>query len=890
MKHASTAIIAITTAVMAGCSSVPDTADDAIYSCETYTVYDDSVVEGEYVAHAVSRFEIESNLPDAPTAEIPAAFKFRFLLNGRDNEFRDRQFHLAQIYPGEQDTTIYSFGKLTSHEKDDSRPDGDTLPANTVWTVRVDMKPMLKSFERRGYYVTPSRDTIFADDFRNVSIIGSAPPLPDYIDTGGNRQWTLKDRGDSVYQLTLRLNPRHGMEKSKSWRIDSINPRFPSYESGHTLVDAIYNMSIDRLSSTLDGTHHDKFTTRDISLAVWASLATLDAEWSMDLLRSCTKNGRLRRDNGYGGGWPVVSDRIIWAMAAWEVYNVTADREWLREASDIISRSLDEDMDVMWDSRFNLMHGSASGFEPTSLTYPRWMQPADVYSSMNLTVNAAYSRAYYIASCMHYELGDNGDRYKNLSDSIRNSINDLLWIPNRGYYSQYLYGGVYPIQSQASDYMGQAICVLSDITTTEMAQSLIGLSPVVKYGVPSMFPFPDNEISGGNGVVSPTVQAFWNLAAAKTGNYEALKAGLGAMFRTSALLTDIRPIDAVSGFPLTGTSRDASRLSDYAGNIAMYLRVFAGMSFDSDGITFRPIVLPRLHGNKTIKNIKYRDATVSVTVRGTGDKVASMTMDGKPVKGNLIYAENLSAGEHNIEITMANNTLRHSDMTMSDAITMPPTPLVEWNTSRQARITNPSPGIGYEILLNGVVQEETDETTYELFRSPSFTTVGIVPIKDSRWAGFSPRPFMWIPRGSVIIVQAEDVVDGGTTLIKDEDIANGVVETSTTSNTSIAFRIGVPEDGTYFLDVRYSNGNGSLYHGDKCAIRSLVINGERVGSIVMPQRGDREWRSTGFSNALSISLKKGVNTVEIAYLHKYDTNMNRKTNTALIDYIRFIRQ
>ena len=265
-------------------------------------------------------------------------------------------------------------------------------------------------------------------------------------------------------------------------------------------------------------------------------------------------------------------------------------------------------------------------------------------------------------------------------------------------------------------------------------------------------------------------------------------------------------------------------------------------------------------------------------------------MDGKPVKGNLIYAENLSAGEHNIEIIMANNTLRHSDMTMSDAITMPPTPLVDWNTSRQARITNPSPGIGYEILLNGVVQEETEETTYELFRSPSFTTVGIVPIKDSRWAGFSPRPFMWIPRGSVIIVQAEDVVDGGTTLIKNEDIANGVVETSTTSNTSIAFRVGIPEDGTYFLDVRYSNGSGPSYSGDKCAIRSLVVNGERVGSIVMPQRGDNEWRSTGFSNMLQLSLKKGVNTVEIAYVPMYDTNMNRRTNTALIDYIRFIRQ
>ncbi len=67
----------------------------------------------------------------------------------------------------------------------------------------------------------------------------------------------------------------------------------------------------------------------------------------------------------------------------------------------------------------------------------------------------------------------------------------------------------------------------------------------------------------------------------------------------------------------------------------------------------------------------------------------------------------------------------------------------------------------------------------------------------------------------------------------------------------------------------------------------LYINGQEAGAIVMPQRGIDEWLSTGFSNMLRIKLKEGVN--ELSLRHEID-NMNGTVNTALLQYVRIIRQ
>ena len=42
-------------------------------------------------------------------------------------------------------------------------------------------------------------------------------------------------------------------------------------------------------------------------------------------------------------------------------------------------------------------------------------------------------------------------------------------------------------------------------------------------------------------------------------------------------------------------------------------------------------------------------------------------------------------------------------------------------------------------------------------------------------------------------------------------------------------------------------------------MRTLYLNNEQIGSIVLPQRGTNEWSDWGYSNSYKVKLKKGAN-------------------------------
>ena len=128
----------------------------------------------------------------------------------------------------------------------------------------------------------------------------------------------------------------------------------------------------------------------------------------------------------------------------------------------------------------------------------------------------------------------------------------------------------------------------------------------------------------------------------------------------------------------------------------------------------------------------------------------------------------------------------------------------------------------------------------------------------------------------------------GTGLIADKEMAASFIETSKGKNRDINFTVFAAEDGEYFFDVRYANGSGPINTQNKCALRLLYVNGAEAGPIVMPQRGIDEWISTGYSNMLTINLKKGVNKLS---LRLEIENMNAEgVNTALLRYARIIKK
>ena len=89
--------------------------------------------------------------------------------------------------------------------------------------------------------------------------------------------------------------------------------------------------------------------------------------------------------------------------------------------------------------------------------------------------------------------------------------------------------------------------------------------------------------------------------------------------------------------------------------------------------------------------------------------------------------------------------------------------------------------------------------------------------------------------------------------------------------------------------MRYANGNGPVNTENKAAIRTLVVDGLKAGTIVMPTRGVGNWNDWGMSNGVTVQLTPGQHEISLEYLPE-DENMNITTNHALLDRVVVTRK
>ena len=111
----------------------------------------------------------------------------------------------------------------------------------------------------------------------------------------------------------------------------------------------------------------------------------------------------------------------------------------------------------------------------------------------------------------------------------------------------------------------------------------------------------------------------------------------------------------------------------------------------------------------------------------------------------------------------------------------------------------------------------------------------------------------------------------------------GFVELDRTT-APVTVDIIAPEAGRYAISLRYANGNGPVNTENKCAIRTVSVDGKRAGIVVMPHRGAGNWYDWGNTNPLLVELTAGAHTVTIDYRPE-NTNMNINTNHALVDCV-----
>ena len=859
-----------------------------LYKSEKFSIYSNGVIQDDNKAVVLSPTKILSNYKSKESENFSRRIQFKLSINEKDNEFISGQDHWLVI-DKEHESPIITFGERIDEIPDEPET---TLPANFEYTFRVDMSPVLKQFSEKGYFQTFDGGRIAKEDFKDVYVAGGAEPLTwDWSNLDEN-ELALKDPdGDGIFELSVVLNPfEPDSYLAKTWELKTDISSKPIYRSEQPIVDALFNMSLEEsllnieADSTLrTGAKWGGVWTRDVSYSILLAFAYHEPEIAKISLLKKVNRDRIIQDTGSGGAYPVSSDRTTWSLAAWEIYKTTGDKVWLRKAFNIIKNTLLDDYHNL-KSNTGMYRGESSFLDWREQTYPKWMNNKDIYISQNLGTNVVHFQAHVILSKMAKILGEPFEAYDQIAGSLKTAINKELWIEDKGYYGQYLYGETYLNVSTRFEALGEALAILFDVADEDKASSIIEKSPVTEFGTTCVFPQIPGIPPYHNNAIWPFVQSYWNLAAAKMGNEKVLLHGLASLYRAGALfLTNYENFVADNG-DYMGTEINSHRmLWSMAGNLAMVHRVFIGIHFEENGILFSPVIPKNYGGKRTLENFKYRDAIIKIQVDGYGNKIDSFYLDGERRTENFFSAE--LKGLHEVLIIMSNNDFSDRNINLvknKSSLTNPQTIVnndqLTWEKIAAAE--------SYNVYRNGEHFINTPLTSVPIL-TKDFNEYKVCAVDKDGEESFSSSPIIVTDNSNIKTYQFEDYLQKSE-LPYTNFIGSGFIETSSVMNNELKIDLDMEETQTYYLDIRYSNGTGPWNTDNNCAMRTLYINNEQIGSVVLPQRGADEWSDWGYSNSYKVKLKKGQNRLKLK-MEEWNINMDGKINKAMLDYIRIIQ-
>ncbi len=864
----------------------------AIYSSDAFRVYADSIIQGKFKAIAKSDKEISSNYQSPAYLSQSPSIIFKFSINCKDNEMKPGVDHRINCIGTNTETPLIKFGE--QYVDTTKVMENQYLQPDSRLHIRVDMRHVYADFKKQGYFVTYNGNKIYQSDFKGLYVAGATEPLSwDFDNLFQKDQLTLKDPdGDGIYETTVILNEqKKTSDIASTWQLTKDISAFPSFESGKKMMDALYNMSIEEMINAVEpdstfrtGKEWAGVWTRDISYSIILSMAYLQPRVAMYSLLRKVQKGKIIQDTGTGGAYPVSTDRMIWAVAAWELFKATGDNDWLQKSFEIIKKSAEDDMHNAHDPLTGMVKGESSFLDWREQTYPKWMQPADIFESENLGTNAIHFQANKVLAEMAALLNkkDDVNKYNSVAEKIKQGINKHLWMKDKGYYGQYLYGNPYKIRSPRSEALGEALCVLFDIADSTQKQSIIKNTPQTIFGIPCIYPQIPGIPPYHNNAVWPFVESYWAMAAAKTGNETALIKSISSIYRPAALfLTNKENFVAENG-DYKGTQINSSNmLWSLSGNIALVHKILFGIRFEKDGLSFSPFVPESFKGKMQLKNFRYKNALLNIEIEGHGNIVEEFMIDEK--ESNKRFIPDEMTGIHNIYIKLSGNKTGGTINVMKNNFS-PVSPSLIHN-GNALQITDRKNEFNYKILLNGKKTASVDKIISD--KKPSLKIYQAIAIdKKTGIESFASEPIRIIDGKHESIYEIESHTPAVELNYKGFS-GKGFSEISKEKNTTISIPVEVAADGKYSLDFRYSNGSGPVNTENKCAIRTLYVDEKPIGVTVFPQRGNEEWSNWGYSNALTAYLKKGKHQIKLVF-EEANNNMNVDVNRAMLDYLRIV--
>lgn len=647
---------------------------------------------------------------------------------------------------------------------------------------------------------------------------------------------------------------------------------FGTYSGTSVLETALYNMSVDEMINNFeaDGTLRTGLLwggvwTRDVSYSSLLALSYMCPQKVRTSLEvKIDRMGRIIQDTGTGGSWPCSTDRMAWALSAWNVYLATGDMEWLEKAYEVISRSIESDFIVAYNPKTGLFRGESSFIDWREQSYPEWMQPADIYKSECLGTNAVFYETLMILDRMSSVLGHSAEakEYRRKAASLKKAINKRFWLEDEGYYANFLYGRDNLSLSERSETLGESFCVLFGIADKKRASKVISSMHAGEFGPPIFSPQIASQGNYHNNAVWPYVTSFWGKAAAAVGNEAAVLHALACNVRTAALYTtNYENFTYNTGNPYTTLMNSPNMLWGLSGFMGLFHRVFFGFSFTQEGLVFEPFIPAVLEGTRSLKSFPYRDMLLDITVSGSGNQIASCLIDGMPSSAFIPAGW---TGRHTVEIVMTGEH-EPSSVNFVGYVVAPEYPLARIDDGNL--VWDAVPGaVRYKVMQDGKTISETASCSYALRKYGEYQ---VVAVDEDGVCSFASEPLRHYDESSVIAMPEDCWLNPA-------------------SGEQLKVTVEVPSRGWYTVDFEYANGNGEHDQRNCCATRQLYVDGKDCGSVVFPQRGLDAWDAYGWSSSVQVCLGKGSHELTLQHVPA-DVNMNIDKDKAHVRGIRLIR-
>ncbi len=680
-------------------------------------------------------------------------------------------------------------------------------------------------------------------------------------------------------------------ENTRSIDIPPLTHDDVEYSGDFPILTVAYNLAMRdvKLNRTADGllkagAAWDSVWTRDIAYAAVLGTHLADPEATRRSLQSRVRDGIILQDTGTGGGWPISTDRVVWALGAWISYMTTGGDDWLAYCIDVLRKTLRQDAAVLRCTP--LVPGETSFLDWREQSYPAGMTPAEIGDSFAFSTNVLHYICRRVLADMLRKAGcaEEAEGYDKQAAELANAIRGAFHVSKTAGYGMYCTRD--GVLDPRADALGTALAVLSGMLG-EGAQSTLENLPRSSYGTPVFAPYKrELKEAYHNRAIWPFVEAFVMLAHASEMDANGVEFSMVNLLRAALMNgSNKENYHAQTGQADATLQNSDSQLWSAAGMLGFFYHCILGLRYENGNVVFKPCIPHCVGGKHHFAHLRIRDMVLNVTVEGCGSQVASVRIGGEEHSACIPLD---AKGEIEVCIRMV------PPGKGSDQVHFPKVRARETLATPVWEISNPKvlqwkPVIGatfYRVYSNGAPQRLSRKcASYPVLTprtySRSFRVQAIGPVGVS---GPSTL-YEYVARDGRRILQPQRVGENAEYHVEN----NQAWLDLRPCTRCLVYEPAEFPGGSYYVRISYCNACASLRDGDTCALRELRVDDVPVGIIALPHNTEHDcWENYSLTAPLPVKLNKGLHVFSLCYTPDC-RNGNGEVNQCMVRHIELTR-